>query len=207
VDRVLAGLAGRREGMVSHEQLLAGGLGRGAIELRLRNGRLHPYHRGVYSVGHTRLTPRARLWAAVLACGGPGASLLGFRGAAAPWDLMPMPSGAVDVITLRRSCSRKGIRVHKTGTLEPQDVTDIDGLPLTTPTRTLSTSPTNSPHTASSASCTAPSTCASSTSTPSTPDSPSYPAAVPDPCSKRWRPWNAGPTSRAANSKNASWRW
>jgi very-short-patch-repair endonuclease len=134
---VLAGLAGRQEGMVSHAQLLAGGLGRGAIELRLRNGRLHPYHRGVYSVGHTRLTPQACLWAAVLACGGPGASLLGFRGVAAPWDLMPMPSGAVDVITLRRSCSRKGIRVHKTGTLEPQDITDIDGLPLSTPTRTL----------------------------------------------------------------------
>ena len=69
---MLAGFAGRQEGMVSHAQLLAGGLGRGAIELRLRNGRLHPYHRGVYSVGHTRLTPRARLWAAVLACGGPG---------------------------------------------------------------------------------------------------------------------------------------
>lgn len=123
--------------MVSHAQLLAGGLGRGAIELRLRNGRLHPYHRGVYAVGHTRLTPRARLWAAVLACGGPGASLLGFRGAAAPWDLMPMPSLAIDVFTLRRSCSRPGIRVHRTTSLEPQDITDIDGLPLTTPIRTL----------------------------------------------------------------------
>jgi very-short-patch-repair endonuclease len=134
---VLAGLAGRQEGMVSHAQLLAGGLGRGAIELRLRNGRLHPYHRGVYSVGHTRLTPRARLWAAVLACGGPGASLLGFRGAAAPWDLMPMPSLAIDVFTLRRSCSRPGIRVHRTTSLDPDDITDIDGLPLTTPTRTL----------------------------------------------------------------------
>jgi very-short-patch-repair endonuclease len=137
VDRVLAGFAGRQEGMVSHAQLLAGGLGRGAIELRLRNGRLHPYHRGVFSVGHTRLTPRARLWAAVLACGGPGASLLGLRGAAAPWDLMPMPSGLIDVITLRRSGSRPGIRVHRSTSLEPQDITDIDGLPLTNPTRTL----------------------------------------------------------------------
>jgi hypothetical protein len=123
--------------MVSYAQLVAGGLGRGAIELRLRNGRLHPYHRGVYSVGHTRLTSRARLWAAVLTCGGPGLSVLGFRGAASPWDLMPMPSGAIDVFTLRRSCSRPGIRVHRSKSLEPQDVTDIDGLPLTTPTRTL----------------------------------------------------------------------
>jgi very-short-patch-repair endonuclease len=64
-------------------------------------------------------------------------ALLGYSGAAAPWDLMPMPSGRVDVITLRRSASTKLVRVHQTRTLEPQDVTDIDGLQLTTPTRTI----------------------------------------------------------------------
>jgi len=123
--------------MISTEQLVAAGVDRGAIAWRVRRGRLHPYWRGVYSVGHTRVTPRARLWAAVLACGGPGASLLGFRGAAAPWDLMPMPSGRIDVITMRRSGSRPGIRVHRSNSLDPADITDIDGLPLTTPTRTL----------------------------------------------------------------------
>jgi very-short-patch-repair endonuclease len=123
--------------MISTEQLRELGIGRSGVHERVRHGRLHPYWRGVYSVGHTRLTPRARLWAAVLACGGRGAAVLGFRSAAVPWDLMPMPSGAIDVITLRRSCSRPGIRVHKTRTLEPGDVTDIDGLPLTTATRTI----------------------------------------------------------------------
>jgi very-short-patch-repair endonuclease len=135
-DPAVALVAARQEGMISTEQLVAAGVDRGAIAWRVRRGRLHPYHRGVYVVGHTRLTPRARLWAAVLACGGPGAALLGLRGAAAPWDLMPIPSGAIDVISLRRSASKKGIRVHRTA-LEPEDVTDIDGLPLTTPTRTL----------------------------------------------------------------------
>jgi very-short-patch-repair endonuclease len=123
--------------MISTAQLLAAGLGRGGISLRVRRGRLHPYHRGVYAVGHTRLTPRARLWAAVLACGGPEAALLGYSGAAAPWDLMPMPNGRIDVITLRQSYSTKAIRVHRTNSLDPQDITDIDGLPLTTPTRTI----------------------------------------------------------------------
>jgi hypothetical protein len=136
-DPEVAAVAACQEGMISTAQLLAAGLGRGGISLRVRRGRLHPYHRGVYSVGHTRLTPRARLWAAVLAFGGPDAALLGYRGAAAPWDLMPMPSGRIDVITLRQSHSTKAIRVHRSKSLEPQDITDIDGLPLTTPTRTL----------------------------------------------------------------------
>jgi very-short-patch-repair endonuclease len=82
------------------------------------------------------VTARARLWAAVLACGGPGAALLGYQAAAAPLELMVMPSGKIDVITLRHSHSTKAIRVHRT-TLAPEDITQIDGLPLTTPTRTL----------------------------------------------------------------------
>jgi Protein of unknown function (DUF559)/Transcriptional regulator, AbiEi antitoxin len=135
-DPAVAVVATRQEGMISTEQLLAAGLDRGAIAWRVRRGRLHPYHRGVYSVGHTRLSPRARLWAAVLARGGPGAALLGYRAAAAPWELMPMPSGRIDVITLRQSHSTKAIRVHRTK-LDPEDITHVDGLPLTTPTRTL----------------------------------------------------------------------
>jgi very-short-patch-repair endonuclease len=122
--------------MISTEQLRALGIGRSGVHERVRRGWLHPYWRGVYSVGHTRLGPRARLWAAVLARGGPGAALLGFRAAAAPWDLMAMPSGRIDVITLRQSHSTKTIRVHR-ATLDPEDITDVDGLPLTTPTRTL----------------------------------------------------------------------
>jgi hypothetical protein len=136
-DPVVARVAARQEGMISTEQLTAAGVQRGAIAWRVRRGRLHPYHRGVYSVGHTRVSARARLWAAVLACGGPDAALLGFRAAASPWDLMPMPGGAIDVITLRRSGSKPGIRVHRTNSLDPGDITHIDGLPLTTPTRTI----------------------------------------------------------------------
>ena len=40
------------------------------------------------------------------------------------------------MITLRQSHSTKAIRVHRTK-LDPEDITDIDGLPLTTPTRTI----------------------------------------------------------------------
>ena len=105
VDVRVAEVAARQEGMISTEQLLGLGIGRSGIHERVRRGRLHPYYRRVYSVGHTRLTPRARLWAAILACGGPGVAVIGHRTAAALWDLIPMPGGPVEVSTLRRRLS------------------------------------------------------------------------------------------------------
>jgi uncharacterized protein DUF559/putative AbiEi antitoxin of type IV toxin-antitoxin system len=136
-DPAVAAIAAGQEGMVSTEQLLAAGVGRGAIALRVRRGRLHPRHRGVYAVGHVRPSARSHLWAAVLACGGPGAAVISHRSAAALWELVATPSGPVDVTTLRQSHSTQAIRVHKTRTLQPEDITTIDGLPVTTPTRTL----------------------------------------------------------------------
>jgi very-short-patch-repair endonuclease len=123
--------------MISTAQLIAAGVDRGAIKWRVQRGRLHPYHRGVYSVGHTRLTARARLWAAVLACGGPEAAVVSHRSAGALWELIRAPSGPVDVVTLRESYSTKAIRVHRTASLRPDDITIIEDLPLTSPTRTL----------------------------------------------------------------------
>ena len=75
----LAALAGRQHGMVSTWQLRAAGLGRGAIADGVQRGWLHPYHRGVYAVGHARVTLKGRWWAAVLATGG----VLSHRSAAA----------------------------------------------------------------------------------------------------------------------------
>ena len=129
-------LAERQDGAVSTTQLHRAGLGRGAIQHRVRRGRLHRSHRGVYAVGHPRLTPRGHLWAAVLACGGPGAAVLSHRSAAAVWDLLPSPA-KFDVTTLGNSRSTKTIRVHRSTTLTPADITHHDGLPVTTVARTL----------------------------------------------------------------------
>ncbi|MGH2993242.1 MAG: type IV toxin-antitoxin system AbiEi family antitoxin domain-containing protein [Solirubrobacterales bacterium] len=68
-DPVIAAIAGRQRGVVSRRQLLAAGIDRGAIERRLRAGRLHPVHRGIYLVGHRVMADRAREAAALLACG------------------------------------------------------------------------------------------------------------------------------------------
>ena len=55
-------------------------------QIRVRNGRLHPLHRGVYAVGHPNLPLEGRFLAAVKACG-PGA-VLSHYSAAALWGFV-----------------------------------------------------------------------------------------------------------------------
>src|SRR4051794_3848040 len=98
VDAFLATpLVGRQRGAVSVAQLRQLGAGRGGIASGVQRGLLHRVHRGVYAVGHGRLPYEGRLWAAVLATDG----VLSHRSAAAEWDLMPRPTGPVDVIATR----------------------------------------------------------------------------------------------------------
>jgi very-short-patch-repair endonuclease len=71
--------------------------------------------------------------AAVLAAR-PGA-VLSHRAAAAMWDLRPSERSRPEVST-PRWCRRAGIEVHR-ARLEPDEVTGIDGIPVTTVARTL----------------------------------------------------------------------
>ena len=121
--------------MVSVAQLRDAGLGRGAVRHRVLNGRLVPRHRGVYAVGHVEPTFRARLWAAVLACGGPQAAVVSHRSAAAMWDLVPPPAGPIDVTTRAGCRSQDGIRVHRGRITDVVD--DHEGLSLSSVSRTL----------------------------------------------------------------------
>jgi Transcriptional regulator, AbiEi antitoxin len=68
-DHVLAALADRQHGVVAVWQLLAIGLGEGAIRYRAKVGRLHRIHHGVYAVGYRKLTRQGHRMAAVLAYG------------------------------------------------------------------------------------------------------------------------------------------
>jgi hypothetical protein len=124
-----------QEWVASTAQLRAAGVGDGAIAHGVRAGRLHRMHRGVFALGRPDVSARGRCWAAVLACGGPEDAALSHGWAAALWDLRPWPAGPIDVTTLRSSHSTPRIRVHCARTLEA--VTQPDGLPVTTVTRTL----------------------------------------------------------------------
>lgn len=134
IDRALASLAERQHGVVARRQLLELGLSAPAIGRRVRLGRLHRVHPGVYAVGH-RVLSREALWmAAVLFCG-PNA-ILSHRSAAALWGIRGRSPGAIDVMTPVKSRSCEGIRRHF-AVLPADEVTIREGIPTTTVPRTV----------------------------------------------------------------------
>lgn len=132
-DRAVAALAERQHGVVAVWQLIAIGLGEGAIRYREKVGRLHRIHRGVYAVGYRKLTRHGHWMAAVLAYG-PDA-VLSHRSAAALWGI-GQSSYKIDVTTPHSKRSRKGIRAH-TSRLHPEERTIRDGIPVTSVARTI----------------------------------------------------------------------
>jgi len=74
--------------------------------------------------------------AAVLACG-PGA-VLSHLTAAVLWGIRPRAGTQIEVLVpAGRAPSRRGIRVHRRATLTDKDVTERQGIPVTTPVCTL----------------------------------------------------------------------
>jgi very-short-patch-repair endonuclease len=132
---MIATLATMQYGVVSRKQLLAAGIGPGAIETRLKRHQLHPLHRGVYAVGHTALVPLAREMAAVLACG-PEA-VLSHRTAAWIWRILELAGELVEVTVTRSNRRRPGLIVHRSRSLRPADTQMHRGLPVTSLARTL----------------------------------------------------------------------
>jgi hypothetical protein len=123
-----------QHGVVAHRQLSDLGLGDGLIQSRIENGTLIPIHRGVFALGHRVLSRRARWMAAVIACG-PGA-VLSHGSAAELWDVRR--TGWQPEVTRRSGGSpRKGISLHQTRVLEDAEITEKNGIPVTSVERTL----------------------------------------------------------------------
>jgi predicted transcriptional regulator of viral defense system len=136
LDVRIRDLAERQHGVISLPQLQCLGLSARAVRDRVAAGRLTRIHRGVYAVGHGRLTLRGHWMAAVLAYG-PKA-VLSHRSAAALHGIRPDNRPKTDVTLPSRSARpRPRIEVHASTTLEPADVTTVDGIPCTSLARTL----------------------------------------------------------------------
>ena len=134
-DALIARLAERQRGVVSHAQLLRMGLSRAAVHHRVKTGRLVRLHRGVYAVGGAALDWLGRATAACLA-GGDHAHL-SHVAAAGLYGLLPPAEGPVHLTRPSGSArSQPGMKVH-VAKLPPEDRARRENLAVTSPARVL----------------------------------------------------------------------
>ncbi len=134
LDAAIGSLAAVQHGVVALVQLIELGLSASGVRDRVARGALHSIHRGVYAVGHARLTAKGRRMAAVLAY---GRAALSHTTSAAHIGLLNSSTGLIHVTVSGRPKSRKGIRAHCGSTLLERDVVLIDNIPTTNWARTL----------------------------------------------------------------------
>ncbi|HEX8053874.1 MAG TPA: hypothetical protein VF517_12845 [Thermoleophilaceae bacterium] len=132
----LAARASRQYGILAIWQLSELGFTPDSVKRLVAARRLHRLYRGVYALGHRSLAPRGRVLAAVYAYGPDAvASHL-----AAAWvhDLRRSRGSVVHVTVVgKERRARAGTRLHAVRTLHTEDVTVVEGIPVTSVARTL----------------------------------------------------------------------
>lgn len=104
-------------------------------------GRLHRVHRGVYAVGHRKLTWYSRCWAAVLAAEPDEAAawraVASHYSAAYLWGLLRWTPDVMHVTAPTRRRAKRRFVVHFSSILAEEDRGFRDGIPVTAVPRTL----------------------------------------------------------------------
>lgn len=135
-NEVLARLALRRHGAVSHGELLAAGLTPATIRHLVISGVLARVHRGVYLVGVGPSAPLAREAAALLAC--RPRAILGHPSSTRLHRLPIAVDDATHVIVVGRwRRGRDGVRVRTIGHLSADELRYHQGLPIASPALSL----------------------------------------------------------------------
>ena len=135
-DELLRSLSGRQHGVIHRSQLVDAGIPKDVVLRRVAAGALEPLSAVVLQFAGAPVTSESRDMAAVLDVGPAG--VLSHLSAARRWGL---PVGAVDRphVTGPRS-HRRSVElavIHEPRSLAPTHVTVIDGIPITTPARTV----------------------------------------------------------------------
>jgi very-short-patch-repair endonuclease len=134
LGRALARLADRQSGVVSRAQLRELGFSEARIHRAIAEGRLRLIFRGTFATG--RVDDRGRMRAAALACG-PGAAI-SHRSAGALLGLLDKGPVVIDVVAAPSRGRRiDGIRFHRVRPPRRDEVGSVDGIPCTSPARTL----------------------------------------------------------------------
>jgi hypothetical protein len=134
-DNIILTLARRQNGVVTHAQLIAQGLARHQIGLRITDGRLLVLHRGVYLVGAIP-SEHAYAQAALLALG-PEATLSHFS-AAKLWKLRHHPETGHPWVTIPADKRTERTRIEvRHADVGPSDRRRRYLMSLTSPPRTV----------------------------------------------------------------------
>lgn len=130
--QAIADVADTQQGQATHAQLVKVGASASAIDYRRRAGLLRVTFARVYAIGHQAPPRLWREMGAVLACGDD--AFVSRHWAAAAWEVRPPASGDIDItVPYRRSARRAGIRIHRAKSIDPLDVTELEGVPIATP--------------------------------------------------------------------------
>jgi hypothetical protein len=122
-------------GVISRAQALESGLSRDALTWRLRSKALEVIHPGAYLIAGAPSSWRQSVMAAVLAC--PG-SIAACRTAGALHGLMGCRAREIEILVTRVVRRRpEGVIIRHTKHLDDCDVMVVEGIPTTSPARTL----------------------------------------------------------------------
>ncbi len=135
LETVIADRSARQDGVITTDELVDAGLSGNAIQKRVERGALHRLYPGVYAVGNPLLGLRGKWRAAVCACG--PAAVLSHRDAAMLLGLLRSSRRLIDVtVPTQRGRKLEGIDHHR-AVLLPRDTWKHEGLPCTSPSRTM----------------------------------------------------------------------
>ncbi len=134
-DRLIAAVCARQHGVVSRAQVLRLGGTQRMIQSRIRSELWESFHPGVYRLAGSPSSWRQSLMAACLACG--AGAVASHRSAGALWPLPGFPEGPVELSILGVARRSRRFVVHRVTSLAAVDITELSGIPVTTPTRTL----------------------------------------------------------------------
>ena len=132
-ESIIAQIASTAHGVVARTELLEAGLTEKQIAGRVRRGALIPEYPGIYRVGH-RAPSRDALYLAAVKAGGDGA-LLWRRAGGHLLRILKSPTPPAPEVLTRTERRARGFT--RTRHIDPGDITEVNGIPVTTVPRTL----------------------------------------------------------------------
>ncbi len=131
-----ARVASRQHGLITAAQLRSAGLSARNVRTLRSKGLLERHGAGIYVVAGTRRTWEQRTMALVIAAG--PLALSSHRSASGLWRLDRFRRQHADLITPHPAMRRPtAAKVHETNDLASRDRTVVEGIPVTTPVRTI----------------------------------------------------------------------